>query len=81
MSFHEFNLVLSRLAIEIAKPEDRKDPEKALLNFYSEILNLRRNSEVRTSKFPNIGKKIFRRIEDYYKFVEDEENRENNENI
>jgi len=30
MSFHEFNLVLSRLAIEIAKPEDRKDPEKAL---------------------------------------------------
>jgi len=67
--FHEFELVLCRIAIETYPKElqtEKRDIEKPLYRFFNEILCIRTNDEIKFKPLPNMNRRFFAVLEASY---------------
>lgn len=73
LEFHEFQLCLARIAFELhSKDSEKKDLDGIMERFFGDIIGFRQNDRVNVDPFPNINKKLFRRLENYYRDIESE---------
>lgn len=80
VSFHEFQLLLGRIAFECyPKDQEKKDMEDVMKRFFKKILQVRNNQEIETEDFPNINKKLYTKLRNYYRDVKEEEEEEESE--
>lgn len=69
-----------RVAFEhYPKSEEKKDMEDIIFRFMKNVLGFRANEEIGVEDFPNINKKIYEKLNNYYQDLEDEENFYNQE--
>ncbi|KRW99650.1 hypothetical protein PPERSA_03451 [Pseudocohnilembus persalinus] len=74
MAFHEFLLILMRIAFEhYPKNEEKKNIEQLLERFFKQVLGFRKNHELETEDFPNINKKVYEKLNNYYQDLEEDE--------
>ena len=76
LCFHEFQLILSRIAMD-TYPKDitteKRDFDKPLYRFFNEILCIRPNDQIKTKPLPNMNRKFFSILEaSYLQFSEDQ---------
>lgn len=74
LSFHEFQLCLARIAHDLhAKDHEKKDIDRVLRHFFAETIGIRKNDRVQSDPLPNINKKLYKRLENFYRDIEAEE--------
>jgi len=67
--FHEFQLVLCRIAMDSFPKElnnEKRDLEKPLYRFFNDMLCIRTNNEIKTKALPSMNRKFFAILEASY---------------
>lgn len=63
-----------RIAYEhYPKGEEKKSMADIMYRFFKNVLGFRSNEELNTEDFPNINKKVYERLNNYYTDLEEEE--------
>ena len=72
MHFYEFQLLLCRIGFEIGKKkgEEKSEPDVVINNFFQNIIGIRQNNLIESKPFPNINKKLFTRLNNYYSEIQ-----------
>jgi hypothetical protein len=75
--YHEFCLVLGRIALDIVKGKDgekKKDPEEVVVEFFAEIFSIRTNLEVQQRKelLVNLNRPFLTKLRNYYLQLQEE---------
>lgn len=79
--FHEFELLLCRVAMDTYPKElatEKRDFEKPLYRFFSEILSIRKNEEINVRTLPSINRRFFAILEASYNLNNDNNNKKIN---
>ncbi|KAL4481373.1 hypothetical protein ABPG72_010526 [Tetrahymena utriculariae] len=79
LEFHEFQLCLARIAYEMHPKDQEKNMKLIMEKFFGDIIGIRKNDRIGLDNFPNINKKLYKKLDNYYKDIEIEERGYNGE--
>lgn len=65
-------MTISRIAWEVYKDSDKKQPETIVSSFIDNYLHLRVNEKIKTKQLPNLNKKFLHKLNDFYHKYDDQ---------
>lgn len=68
--YHEFLVLIARIAWETYPREMPKTDPNEILKRYFNYIFLRKNTDIDTVPLPNLSRKMINKMKDYYKFLE-----------